>query len=84
MYENYVTKKIKAIILFLLTPFIYTPLHAQKTKTGMIWGELLDNFTRESLIGARVTLLTGDSVAVDSMVTNKGNCVNNIWGAWFF
>lgn len=78
------SQKIKAAILFLLTLLYYTPLHAQKTKTGMIWGELLDNFTRESLIGAKVTLLTTDSVAVDSMVTNKGNCVNNIWGAWFF
>jgi len=60
------------------------PLYAQKTKTAMIWGELLDKFTRESLIGAKVTLLTADSVAVDSMKTYKGNCVNNIWGAWFF
>lgn len=77
-------KQIETTILFLLTLFAFTPSHAQKTKTGIIWGELLDNFTRESLIGAKVTLLTTDSVAVDSMVTNKGNCVNNIWGAWFF
>lgn len=46
-------EKIKAIILFLLTPFIYTPLHAQKTKTGMIWGELLDNFTLHARIADR-------------------------------
>lgn len=63
---------------------VCSPLHAQKTKKAMIWGELIDNFTRESLIGAKVTLLTADSVAVDSIITNKNSCVNNIWGAWCF
>lgn len=68
--------------LFLL---LFQPLSAQKIKGGVIWGELLDAFTRESLIGAKVTLLTADSVAVDSIVkTSKGNCVSNVWGAWFF
>lgn len=68
--------------LFLL---LFQPLSAQKIKGGVIWGELLDAFTRESLIGAKVTLLTADSVAVDSIVkTSKGNCVSNVWGAWYF
>lgn len=75
---------IHSIIICLFTFLICLPLHAQKTKKAMIWGELLDNFTRESLIGAKVTLLTEDSIAVDSIITNKSSCVNNIWGAWCF
>lgn len=64
---------------------MYQPVFAQKIKGGVIWGELLDNFTRESLIGAKVTRLTADSVAVDSIVkTSKGNCVSNVWGTWHF
>lgn len=73
-----------SIVFCLFAFFVCSPLHAQKTKKGMIWGELLDNFTRESLIGAKVTLLTADSVAIDSIITNKSSCVNNIWGAWYF
>lgn len=72
------------IIICLFAFLVCLPLYAQKQKKGMIWGELLDKFTRESLIGAKVTLLTTDSIAVDSIITNKSSCVNNIWGAWCF
>ncbi|WP_288082615.1 outer membrane beta-barrel protein [Xylanibacter rodentium] len=76
-------KSVKLICLLLL--LMCLPLHAQKTNGGFIWGELLDNFTRESLVGAKVTLLTADSVVVDSIEkTSKGACVNNVWGAWYF
>lgn len=74
--------KKELISVFLL--MICLPLHAQKIEGGVIWGELLDNFTRESLIGAKVTLLLADSTVVDSIRTNKGSCVSNVWGAWFF
>ena len=77
-------KKILFALSISLLMLMYVPLHAQKIKGGVIWGELLDNFTRESLIGAKITLLTADSVAIDSIITDKGNCVNNVWGAWLF
>lgn len=76
-------KYAQVCICFLIS-FASPSLCAQQEKTGLIWGELLDNFTRESLVGTKVTLLTADSVVVDSMTTNKNNCVNNIWGAWYF
>ncbi len=60
------------------------PLCAQKVKGGLIWGELRDQITRKSLIGSKVTLLTADSVAIDSLVTTKDVCTNNVWGAWYF
>lgn len=75
----------KKIISFLgFSLLISIPLSAQNTKGGFIWGELYDLFTRESLIGAKVTLLTADSIAVDSITTRKDVCTNNVWGAWYF
>lgn len=75
----------KKISLFLgLSLLTGVPLFAQETKGGFIWGELYDLFTRESLVGAKVTLLTADSTAVDSMITRKDVCANNVWGAWYF
>lgn len=74
-------RRILLSVFFLL---IFFPLYAQKTPKGVIWGELIDNFTRESLVGAKVTLLSADSVAIDSIKTDKHSCVNNIWGAWLF
>ena len=74
-------RRILLSVFFLL---IFFPLYAQKTPKGIIWGELIDNFTRESLVGAKVTLLSADSVAIDSIKTDKHSCVNNIWGAWLF
>lgn len=75
-------KRVYPIFILLL---MCLTISAQTEKKALIWGELFDNFTRESLIGAKVTLLTADSVAVDSIKkTSRGACVNNVWGAWYF
>ncbi len=84
MFKQFLKSKYACLVVGILLFMICMPLHAQKVRGGIIWGELLDNFTRETLMGAKVTLLTADSIAIDSMKTDKGNCVDNVYGAWYF
>lgn len=56
-------KKLLPFILF----FTVIGVYAQKNKTTEIWGHIRDSFTQASIRDVKVTLMTADSVVIDTI-----------------
>ena len=76
-------KQLRIYYFLALLGLICLPADAQKI-TYLIYGGLFDKLTQMAIKGAKVTLMTADSVAVDSMVMTDGYRANNRQPAYMF
>lgn len=72
-------RKILPFILF----FSVLGVYAQKNKTTDIWGHIRDSFTQASIRDVKMTLMTADSVVVDTMTVFDVNNGRGIFDATY-
>lgn len=72
-------KKLLPFILF----FTVIGVYAQKNKTTEIWGHIRDSFTQASIRDVKVTLMTADSVVIDTMTVYDVNDGRGIFDATY-
>ena len=77
-------KKQLRFLCWLLLAFAFLPVTAQQKIEYMIYGGLFNEITKLPIQSAKVTLMTVDSVAVDSVNLGAGIRVNNRNPAYFF
>lgn len=74
-------KVLLSLIVVLLSALV-VPAQAQKKR--YIYGGLFNAFTREILVGAKVSLLRADSTVVDTMTIKPGHKFAERLPAWYF